>query len=145
MDDGVRFRVEPGAVPVPDQVLAGTEHQAGRLLPGHAHHNRGPRRSRGAEPFVQVRCCAASRPELRETDADPGRGTGFTRVPPDGQAHRRAGGSLGVCRGTDGDEIAAFSSPRTNPLPLAHQLLGQTSPNTVITTSTIEICEAAGP
>ena len=50
---------EPDAVPVPDQVLAAAQRQAGHVLSGDARHHRRSRRPRRAEPLVQVHRGAA--------------------------------------------------------------------------------------
>ena len=56
---------EPGAVRIPDQILAAAQRQAGHVLSGDARHHRRSRRPRRAEPLVQVRGGAAGGAGLR--------------------------------------------------------------------------------
>ena len=49
------------------RLLAAAQHQGGREIPGHAHHDRGSRRSRRAGAFVQVRRDAAGAREPATT------------------------------------------------------------------------------
>src|SRR5262245_79367 len=102
MGHGVRYRVGPVAVSVPDQVLAAPEHQAGHLLCGHARHNGRPRRSRRAEPFLQVHRSDAGGAGMQQAGADSRGDRRIARVSPDGQTNRRACGSVGVCGRRDG-------------------------------------------
>ncbi len=96
----------PARVPVPDQLLAGPEREAGHLLPLDSRDHRGPRRPGGAQPFVQVRSSAAGGAGLQQARPDTRGSGGVTWVSADRQAHRRTSGSVGVyCRGYEDREI----------------------------------------
>ena len=71
----------------------------GHLLSGDARHHGRSRRSRRAEPFVQVRGGAAGGAGLRQAGADPRRDAGLARLPADRQADRRARRPVGVRAG----------------------------------------------
>ncbi len=70
--------------------------EARNLLSGNPRHDGRPRRSRGPEPLVQVRCGASGRAGLRQADPDSRRDAGLSWVPPDGQTDSRAGRRVGV-------------------------------------------------
>ena len=71
--------------------------KAGHLLSRDAGHDGRSRRSRRAEPLVQVHRRAAGRRRACDRPiAHSRRDTGITRVPADRQADRRARGSVGV-------------------------------------------------
>ena len=102
----------PGAVPVPHQVLTGAEREEGHLLSGHARDDRRPRRPRRAEPLVQVRGGDAGGAGMREPDADPRRGLRLARLSPDRQADRRARRSVGVRGAGDGNTLSKAQCSR---------------------------------
>ena len=72
--------------------------QAGHVLSGDARHDRRSRRSRRAEPLLQVHRGAAGRAGLRAAGAYSRGDAGVSRVSADGSADCGAGGSVGVCR-----------------------------------------------
>ena len=95
---GHRVRVVRGSegVRVSVQVLAAAQPQGRRLLSGDAGHHRRPRRSRRAEPLVQVRGRAAGGARLRQARPHSRRDAGVARLPADRQADRGAGRPVGV-------------------------------------------------
>ena len=76
--------------------------EPGTCYPGDAGDDRGSRRPRRAEPFVQVHRGAAGGAGLRPAGADPGRDRRLAQLPVHRQADRRARRRVDVRRGADG-------------------------------------------
>src|SRR2546422_9993521 len=114
---GVRLGGQRAAVPLPLQVLALSHPPAGDALSRHADHDGGPRRSRGARAFLQVRGGVAGRAGRARARAHPDRDQGRPRRrQADQQADRGTGGSLGLPRPGLGDHSPRARIERT-PMP----------------------------
>ncbi len=82
--------------------------RAGHVLSGDARHDRRSRRSRRAEPLLQVHGGAAGRAGLRAAGAHSRGDSGLARVSADGSADCGEGGSVGVCRRASGRRAVAL-------------------------------------
>ncbi len=107
MANGIRIVDRSEAVCVPVQVLARAEHQAGQVLSGDAGDDGGSRRSRRAEPLVQVHRGAAGGAVVRQADPDSRRDARIARLSSNRQADRGACRCLGLRAAEYGSQFSA--------------------------------------